>query len=220
MIKYAIFDMDGTLFDTEEKFRRSWIVTSEKYGLENPEAVYEGVAGAPADTAKRVLRESYGDRVDPDAFFFERTMLTVEFFETEGIPKKKGCVELLEFLREQGIVCAVATSTPMFITEKNIKAAGIYDYFDSIITGDMVEHGKPAPDIFIKAGESICASPDETIVIEDSNNGLRGAHAAQMKPVFVFDMQTPAPDVRPNLYAECESLLDVIELVKKENGIY
>lgn len=220
MIKYAIFDMDGTLFDTEEKFRRSWLVTSQKYGLENAERVYdEGVAGAPAAAAKRLLKENYGDRVDPDAFFLERVMLTLKYFETEGIPHKAGCVELLEFLREQKIPCAIATSTPRRIAEKNIRSAGIYEYFDAIVTGDMVEHGKPAPDIFIKAGQMIGAVPEQTIVAEDSNNGLRGAYAAKMKPVFVFDIQKPAEDIREHLYAECNSLFDIIELVKRENNI-
>lgn len=219
MIKYAIFDMDGTLFDTEEMFERSWLITSEKYGLENADKVYEGVAGAPAEVAKNLLRINYGDRVDPDAFFFERTMLTLEFFEAEGIPVKPGCFELLEFLHEQKIHCAVATSTPKRIAEKNIKTAGIYNYFDTIVTGDMVEHGKPAPDIFIEAGRRIGAVPSETIVCEDSINGLRGAYAAKMKPVFVFDRQIPDPDTRKMLFEECNSLLEIIHLVKRENGI-
>ncbi len=219
MIKYAIFDMDGTLFDTEEMFQRSWLITSAKYGLENADKVYEGVAGAPAEVAKNLLRENYGDRVDPDAFFLERTLLTIEFFETEGIPVKPGCFELLEFLREQKIPCAVATSTPKRIAERNIKTAGIYDYFDQIVTGDMVERGKPAPDIFIEAGRRLGACPEETIVCEDSINGLRGAYAAGMKPVFVFDRQKLDTDTRKMLFRECDSLADVIDLIKENNVI-
>lgn len=219
MIKYAIFDMDGTLFDTEEMFERSWLITSAKYNLENADRVYQGVAGAPAEVAKNLLRENYGDRVDPDAFFLERTMLTLEFFENEGIPVKKGCFELLEFLREQKIPCAVATSTPRWIAEKNIKTAGVYDYFEKIVTGDMVKRGKPAPDIFIEAGRRLGACSEETIVCEDSINGLRGAYAAGMKPVFVFDRQVPDPDTRKMLFCECESLFDVIDIIKRENSI-
>lgn len=219
MIKYAIFDMDGTLFDTEEMFQRSWMLTSEKYGLENADQVYQGVAGAPADTAKKLLRENYGDRVDPDSFFLERIMLTLEFFENEGIPVKPGCFELLEFLKKNKIPCAIATSTPRRIAEKNIKTAGVYDYFDEIVTGDMVEHGKPAPDIFIEAGRRLGATPCETIVCEDSINGLRGAYAAGMKPVFIFDRQRLDADTQKIIFEECESLSDVIEIIKRENSL-
>lgn len=219
MIKYAIFDMDGTLFDTEEMFMRSWLITSAKYGLEHADKVYEGVAGAPADVAKRLLRENYGDRVDPDAFFYERTMLTVEFFENEGIPIKPGCVELLAFLREQNIPMAVATSTPKFIAEKNIKAAGIYDYFQEIVTGDMVQRGKPAPDIFIEAGKRLGATPEQTLVCEDSTNGLRAAQAAKMKAVWIFDRQVADDETRRGLFAECDSLHGVIDVVNRENNL-
>lgn len=219
MIKYAIFDMDGTLFDTEEMFCRSWLETSERYGLENALRVYEGVAGASADTAKKILRESYKDRVDPDSFFAERTQLTVEIFEREGIPVKPGCLELLEFLKSREIPMAVGTSTPMYITEKNLKSAGVYDYFCDIVTSEMVKNGKPSPDIFLEAGKRIGAVPSETIVCEDSTNGLRAAYAAGMKPVFIFDRQMPDAETLSHVYARCETLGGVIDVIKKENNI-
>lgn len=218
MIKYAIFDMDGTLFDTEEMFRRSWLITSERYGLENADKVYEGVVGASIDTAKRLLTENYGDRVDPEAFFKERTDCTLEMFEKEGIPRKKGCVELLKFLREQNIPAVIATSTPLCITEKNVRRAGVREYFCDIVTAEMVQNGKPAPDVFIEAGRRIGADPKQTFVAEDSVNGIRGAYAAGMKPIMVFDRQMPDADTKKLIYKECESLLDIIDIIKRENN--
>lgn len=219
MIKYAIFDMDGTLFDTEEMFRRSWIITSKKYGLENADEVYEGVAGASIDTAKRLLVKNYGDRVNPELFFKERTDCTLEMFEKEGIPIKKGCIELLQFLREQQIPAVIATSTPMYITSKNVNRAGVREYFSDIVTAEMVQHGKPAPDIFLEAGKRIGADPKETFVAEDSVNGVRGAYAAGMKPIMVFDRQYPDAETKKLIWSECESLLDIIDIIKRENNI-
>ncbi len=217
MIKYAIFDLDGTLIDTEGLYRKSWIIMSRKYGLENPEEVYEGVVGAPVSRLKEILRENYGDRVDPDAFYAERTQCALDLFESEGIALKAGCIELLEFLKVRGIPCAVATSTPIHISGKNIENAGIKGYFRDIVTSRDVAHGKPAPDIFLEAGRRIGAVAAETIVVEDSNNGILGAHRAGMKPIYVFDRQLLSFEAEMVTYKKCSSLSDIMDIVKSED---
>lgn len=211
--------MDGTLLDTEVTFRRSWLMTSEKYGLENAEAVYEHIAGASAEGAFRVLYENYGDRINPEKFFAERTDLTIELFEREGVVLKPGCVELLEFLKSENIPVAVATSTPLYISGANLKRAGIFDYFDAVVTSEHVKHGKPAPDIFMEAGKRIGAEPKFTFVAEDSENGLCGAIASGMKSVFIFDRQVPSKNVMDDVWVSCRRLDELIDIVKRENDI-
>ena len=217
MIKFAIFDMDGTMFDTEEMFRRSWLITSEKYGLENADSVYEGVAGASGDRAKQILVENYGDRVDAERFFSERTKCTVDIFATEGIPVKAGCFELLNFLKEQNIPMVVATSTPMYITEKNLKSVGAYGYFCDIVTAEMVENGKPAPDIFLLTAEAMGFTPEECVVVEDSRNGVLSGVRAGMKVVLIPDMQPVTPDLPPVLWQCIKTVESLPELIAKEN---
>lgn len=218
MIKYAIFDMDGTLLDTERIFKRSWLVTSEKWGLDGAEELYTNIAGRSGDTIREVFVGKYGEKYNFDEFIADRMDCYVSL-ASENVPIKPGCFELLDFLREQRIPCALATSTPMYITGKNLERTGIDKYMDVVVTAESVKRGKPAPDIFLEAARRIGAEPRESMVVEDSFNGLRGAHAANMLPVMVIDEQIPDDEIRKLIIAECDSLLDVIDVVKRENSI-
>ena len=114
---------------------------------------------------------------------------------------------------------AIATSTPMYITSNNMDKTGIGKYMDAVVTAEAVQNGKPAPDIFLEAAKRIGADPLYTIVCEDSINGIRGAHRAAMKPIMVVDRLAPTEETEELCYAICNSLFDVMELIKKENKI-
>ena len=218
MIKYVIFDMDGTLFNTEVLYREAWIRTSADWGLDNAESLYPSVVGNGEGNIIEIMKRVYGSDRDYQAFFKDRDVYYHKFIE-DDIPLKDGCFEILEFLKQNGIKMALATSTRQDTAQSNLKRTGIYDFFDAIVTGDMVEHGKPAPDIFLKAGEFIGANREETAVCEDSFNGIRGAYAAKMKPIMVIDQLEPTQEIKQISYAIGNSLFDVIELIKKENNI-
>ncbi len=218
MINYVIFDMDGTLLDTEKLFQKSWNDVGVKWGLEGIEDMYQSIIGRSVDTIIQMLEEKYGPKTDCYGFFRARTENFKELISKE-IPIKKGCTELLKFLKEHNIPMALATSTPLYMTENNLAKTGIGEYLDAVVTADMVENGKPAPDIFIEAGIRIGAKAHECLVCEDSYNGIRAAYAAGMKPVMIPDMLQPTSEIKQISYAMVDSLLDVIELIKKENKI-
>ena len=221
MIKYVIFDMDGTLLDTEPIYMGSWVETGVKWGLDRK--IMEGVyipliCGRSVESSKRVLKDHFGEDFDSEGFMKERMALYSEITSKE-LRLKKGCRELLDFLKEQGIPMAVATSTVPEITSKNLKRMGLVDYFDAIVTSTMVEHGKPAPDIFIEAGRRINANSSECAVCEDSYSGIFAAHAAGMMPILIPDLLKPTRETDDVTYATLDSLLEVIELIKKENKL-
>ena len=134
--------------------------------------------------------------------------------ETGQMKLKPGAAEILKFLRDNDIPTGLASSSPRAMIEKVLKPHDVLQYFDTVISGDMVEHGKPDPEIFLKCAAQMSipeSKYSETIVIEDSHNGIRAAHAAGMQPVMVPD-QLPATDEMHRLSAAVlPSLSDVIE---------
>ncbi|MFW6343122.1 MAG: HAD family hydrolase, partial [Sediminispirochaetaceae bacterium] len=112
----------------------------------------------------------------------------------------KGAVELISSLRSREVAVALASSSSLSVIERNLKSAGMLDMFSTVVGGDEVEQGKPAPDIFLRAAERAEIDPKECVVFEDSNNGIRAAHAAGMRPVMVPDIKAPEEEVRTMVY--------------------
>ena len=100
----------------------------------------------------------------------------------------------------------------------NLERTGISDYFSAVVTSAMVERGKPHPDIFLEAGRRIGADADSCIVCEDSYSGIAAAFAAGMKPVFIPDRLPPNEETDRKAYKTLDNLLDLVELIKKENN--
>lgn len=216
MIKHVIFDMDGTLLDTERYFREAWLKTSEKWGFSDGEEFYAFVAGRPVHTVKDKFMETYGKSQEEfNSFVKERVDMVIEMLKVE-VPVKPYCFELLDFLKNNGITMALATSTAMYITGRNMEITGIGKYMDHIVTGEMIKNGKPAPDIFLEAAKRLGANPKDCAVIEDSYNGLRGAHAAGMQAIMIVDCQEPNEETHKLTIAECDNLYGVLEVIKSQ----
>lgn len=218
MIKYVIFDKDGTLLDTEPFFEGSWVQTGAKWGLPGTDTNYfDNIAGKSITKAIDFLRETY-EGIDAEAFMAERLEMVWKMMEGD-IPLKEGCLEILDFLREQGIKIAIATSTTKARALKNLTKLNFTDKYNALVTGDMVSDGKPSPDIFLEAGRLIGADPSETIVVGDSPSDIVGGYRAGMRPVMVIDSNPPSEEVASLCYKICNSLFEVIDLIKQENNI-
>ncbi len=219
MIKYVIFDMDGTLLDTEPLYEGSWLEMGRRWGLDDVGELYASyICGRTVESSKNTLKQKYGADFDAERFVRERMELYSSLVKTD-LKLKSGCIEILHFLKDNEIPCAVATSTISELTYSNLRRMDIEKYFDAIVTSSMVENGKPSPDIFLEAGSRIGAVFDECIVCEDSYSGIEAAANAKMLPIFIPDRQPPTKDTDRLSYATLGSLFDVIELIKKENKI-
>ena len=136
----------------------------------------------------------------------------IEEYLKPGIPLKPGAEEILSWLRERGITVALATANDLPRTERYLARIGLLDAFDKIICADMVKQGKPAPDIYAFACETLGLSPKETFAVEDSPNGVRSAYDAGCNVIMIPDLTEPDEDLKKLLYARLDSLVDIKRL--------
>ena len=208
----VIFDMDGTLTDTEKYYQQAWPEALAHFGYEvSPERVLEFRSlGRPF--APQKFREWFGEDFDYDKVRDYRRGLVRNLIEINGIPLKKGVVEILKWLIDNGITTAIATANEYPRTKRYLEKLGIGEYFDKIICADMVKFGKPAPDIYIYACEELGIAPDRAFAVEDSPNGVRSAYDAGCKVIMVPDLTEPDDELMKLLYARVDDLWEIRRL--------
>ena len=153
MIKAVIFDQDGLMFDTERISGIAWHQAEKEWGIHLEESFLKTIRGMNHQDARIRFEEVFGDSVDFMAFRGKKQEIFEALLEKDGIPVKPGLYELLEYLEAQKIPAALASASRMEYTERNLEKTGIRRYFCHLVTGDMVSHAKPNPEIFWKAAE-------------------------------------------------------------------
>ena len=211
-IKAVIFDLDGTLTDTEKFYQKAWPQALEHFGWEvKPgQALELRSLGRPFAIGK--FREWYGDGFDYEQVRNYRKELIKQILDEQGIPLKPGCREILEFLRSRGITTAIATANDLKRTTGYLEKIGIADLFDKVICADMVKQGKPAPDIYAHACRELGLDPSETYAVEDSPNGVRSAYGAGCNVIMIPDLTEPDEELKKMLFRRLDNLMCIAEL--------
>ena len=217
MVSGIIFDMDGVLIDSERQSNEGWLWAAEQLGVDMPMWLIDSFKGAPAELCCKFFDDYYKGAIDYWEAKELRTQHVYKIRETEGIPVKKGVKEVFEYIRNNGLKCAVATSTRRESAEKTLHKIGVWDYLDAVVYGDEVEHGKPEPDIFLRAAKAIGISPSEAVVVEDSINGIKAGYAADMRVVHIPDTIAIDDDIRKLTYMVCDDLNGLIDVVESIN---
>lgn len=214
--KAVVFDMDGVLFDTERLCMESWDMIAGEHGICDMETIFMQCVGRNANDTKTLILNHYGQDFPYDDFCIETSKWFRQQIERNGMPIKTGVRELLDYLREEDYQIGLASSTKKASVISHLTDAGIRDYFSVIIGGDMVEHSKPRPDIYLLACEQMQVSPEETYAVEDSPNGIRSAHAAGMQPIMVPDLIAPDEEMERLSSHIFKDLLEVKKFLRKQ----
>lgn len=218
MVSGIIFDMDGILIDSERQSNEGWLWAAGQLGVDMPMWLIDSFKGAPAELCCKFFDDYYKGVIDYWEAKELRTHHVYKIRETEGIPVKKGVKDIFEYIRNNGLKCAVATSTRRESAEKTLHEIGVWDYLDAVVYGDEVERGKPEPDIFLRAAKAIGVNPSEAVVVEDSINGIKAGYAADMRVVHIPDTIAIDDDIRKLTYMVCadlNGLIDVEESINK-----
>lgn len=212
-VKGVLFDMDGIVLDTEKLYTRFWQEAAQYWGYPMTHEMALGMRSLSKEVGERQLKEYLGEGVDYQQVRNKRIEMMNAFIEEHGVETKPGIKELLQFLKDKGIKTAIATSSPLERAEKYLRQVGLLKEFDEIVSGHMVERGKPAPDVYLYAAAKLGLAPDECLVLEDSPTGLLAANRAGCIPVMVPDQDEPDNNTRKLIYAEAENLISVKALL-------
>lgn len=209
----AIFDMDGVLFDTERVYQETWHEIAAERQVELDGGFLKAITGTNGETMRRVVKEFY--HTDDASEVIGQCMKRVREKLTVRVPMKKGVLEILQYFQAEGLRIAIASSSSREQILSNLRLTGISEYFDEIVSGAEVAHGKPAPDIFLKAAEKIGLAPGECFVFEDSENGVKAGHAAGCVTVMVPDLIEPSPELRNYCSGICPDLEQVVSWLSR-----
>lgn len=214
MIKAIIFDMDGLMIDSERVTFECYQERLKDMNLTMDEEFYKTLLGKPIKGIYQRFYDVYGNDFPIENVIQDVHQLMAERFETEGVPVKKGLVELLHYLKDNNYKTIVATSSNRDRVDKILAQAKITEFFDDSICGDEVTKGKPNPEVFLKSCQKLGVNVDEAIVLEDSEAGIQASHDANIKVICIPDMKYPEKQYEEKTFKILKDLTEVTAYLK------
>ena len=214
MIKAIIFDMDGLMIDSERVTFECYQERLKDMNLTMDEEFYKTLLGKPIKGIYQRFYDVYGNDFPIENVIQDVHQLIAERFETEGVPVKKGLVELLHYLKDNNYKTIVATSSNRDRVDKILAQAKITEFFDDSICGDEVTKGKPNPEVFLKSCQKLGVNVDEAIVLEDSEAGIQASYDANIKVICIPDMKYPEKQYEEKTFKILKDLTEVTAYLK------
>ena len=206
--------MDGLLLDTERLALAAFEKACGRHDVVVDRALYDRCIGTSSDGTREILQAAFGqdlyDRIHHDWSQLYRARVT-----TRAVDLKDGAIDILQMARAMKLPLALATSTHTELANTKLQLAGLATFFSAIIGGDAVARAKPHPEPYLAATRALGHVPHECWAIEDSDNGVRAAHAAGLTVFQVPDLVQPSANVRGLGHSVLPNLHDVARLLRE-----
>ena len=207
----VIFDMDGTLLDTQKICVPAWDYAGDNQGYKNVGKHIENVCGMNEKGWTDYLLKHFPN-IDINKFKSEMRQYIIDNLK---VRYKKGAPQLLEFLKKNNIKIAIASGSSRETIKHHLTEVNGLEYFDAFVGSHDVLNGKPAPDVFLKAAQLIAANPEDCFIFEDSANGIIAGHNAGMKCIGVPDIVEFSQEIKNIMFAELQDLSEAIPILEK-----
>lgn len=214
MVKAVIFDMDGTIIDTEKHFVVAWTQAAHALGVSEFTKEHALLLRSLASKfAEPMLKEMFGKDFPYTQIRMKRKEIMEERLKKHGIEKMPGVDHVLTSLKEKGYKLAVATASDYERASSYLKAVDLLNLFDQIICAPDAENGKPYPDVYLHACQQLGEKPENCIAVEDAPNGVLSAYRAGTKVIMVPDLTRPDEKLSKMLYKKADCLEDLMKLL-------
>ena len=217
-IRGILFDMDGLVLDSEKLYTRFWREAAHSLGYPMTVEQSLGMRSLGKALGQPYLESLFGPGVDYTTLREKRIELMDAYVAQYGIATKPGILELLDYMEVAGIPGAITSSSPMAFIERHLADANLLHRFRKLCSGHDIPNTKPAPDIYLLGAKELGLKPEECLALEDSPTGILSAYRAGCLPVMIPDLDQPGEETQKLLFSKADSLSDIIDILKAQNG--
>ena len=212
-IRGVLYDMDGTILNTEHVHYDGWELAFRETGLPFRPEYIQAMRGVNREKQAVLFEEWFHGAADYERMHRIRSEYCDRWFAEHGIEVFPGYRELDRWFREHKILRALCSGTREEVIRKEYASVGLEFDYDASVCGNQVRNCKPAPDIFLMGAERLGVSPENCLVLEDSRNGVLAGHAAGCQVIMIPDIDQATEDLREKTIAVCANLLEVRDLM-------